>query len=375
MSKRGNPVSAKRPYLRYASNAVGIAISLALLYWIVRQANLGRMLEILGDVSVPAFVLTVLLGYLAIPLRVVQWQWLLGRPDRVSHLQALRAICVGHVGNFLLPMRGGELVRAFLLAKSCSLPLSRVLVSVVLARVQDIVPIILVVAVFAWLIPLPPGAVERTGEILGIPIPRVSSGDASLMRVLGITAAVVAMILLGCYAASRPILRIASTVANRLPSAWGRPLLETLRNVEGGIGVVGNPGLFWGAQALAAACWIIYTLSPVPLLLAFSLDWKHALLTALSKTAVTTIAHFLPSAPATVGTFHAFCLLSVIAVNPEMEKDAAIAYVFLAHLISAVSPALPGLVFVPASWRDLMEVRRDGMGKQRGQPKPGRVAN
>jgi uncharacterized membrane protein YbhN (UPF0104 family) len=87
--------------------------------------------------------------------------------------------------------------------------------------------------------------------------------------------------------------------------------------------------------------------------MSFGLDFKHAALTAIAQTGLTTIAHMLPSAPGAIGTWHAFCLVAVLSVNPEMDPNTALAYTFLAHLVSTVSPALPGLLFLPTAWRDL----------------------
>jgi len=69
----------------------------------------------------------------------------------------------------------------------------------------------------------------------------------------------------------------------------------------------------------------------------------------------------LPSAPGAIGTWHAFCLVAVLSVNPNIDPNTALAYTFLAHLVSTLSPALPGLLFLPTAWRDLFS---------RSQPTP-----
>jgi len=320
-------------------------------------ADLRRMVQFIREVSFAAFVMTILLGYLAIPLRAIQWQMLLGYSLEITFFKSFKAICLGHIGNFILPMRGGELLRAFVLSRSTGTPLGKVLVSVFLSRVQDLPAIGMVMAATFLLVSVPPEALQRTFEILGVQLPRIANGIGPAAKSLGVTAALCAILLILCYLFIHPMLSWVRQLSTRLPNSFAGPLTRFLEGVAGGIHIVGEPRLFWGAQLISFLCWLIFALSPIPLLLAFSMDLKQAFLTALSKTAITTVAHLLPSAPGTVGTFHAFCLLSVLAVNPNMDKDAALAYVFLAHIISTLSPAIPGLMFVPSAWKDISAFR------------------
>jgi len=321
-------------------------------------ADLGRMANFIGEVSFTAFVVTVVLGYLAIPMRAIQWQMLLGYPPKVTFFKSFKAICLGHIGNLILPMRGGEVLRSLLLTRSTGEPLGKVFVSVFISRVQDLPAIGVVMATTFLLISVPPEAVRRTGEIFGIEMPRIALDISPVAQSLGITAAACALVLLLCYYFIEPVLAWVRKLSDRLPNAIAAPITRLLEGIATGIHIIGNTRLFWSAQLISFVCWLIFALSPIPLLMAFSMDIKQAFLTALSKTAITTIAHLLPSAPGTIGTFHAFCLLSVLAVNPHMDKDAALAYVFLAHTISTLSPAVPGLFFLPGAWNELADFSR-----------------
>jgi hypothetical protein len=124
-----------------------------------------------------------------------------------------------------------------------------------------------------------------------------------------------------------------------------------------GMAVVGRRRYFWGAQALAFCCWAIFAVAPVPLLTSFGLSFRQACVTAVAKTGLTTIAHLLPSAPGAIGTYHVFCFVAVILCNPSMDANAAIAYALLAHLVGTLSPALPGLVFLPRAWRGIRPLK------------------
>jgi len=209
-------------------------------------------------------------------------------------------------------------------------------------------------AVMFLFVDVSPEAVQRTGEVFGLHLPDIVQSVGPAAQSLGIVAAICATLLILCYFFIQPMVY---WMGKNSEGSARKLIVRALEDVASGMRIVGNAKLFWGAQLLSFQCWIVFALSPIPLLMAFSMDLKHAILNALSKTAITTIAQLLPSAPGTIGTFHAFCLLSVLAVNPNMDKDAALAYVLLAHIISTLSPALPGLLFVPSAWKEMLDFR------------------
>lgn len=258
-------------------------------------------------------------------------------------------------------MRGGEAVRAVVLSRSCAISLPRVLVSVGLNRVQDLPAILLIVAAVFVLSPLDPPTIQAVNNVLGVSFAPSQTDLTGVMRALGISIGVAAAGLCIVYFYSRPALRLASRLTANHKSPGSQHLIRILENLGEGMEVVGHADYFWTAQALSFVCWGIFLIAPIPLLMSFGLDFKHVALTAIATTGLTTIAHMLPSAPGAIGTWHAFCLVAVLSVNPNIDPNTALAYTFLAHLVSTVSPALPGLLFLPTAWKDLIS---------RSQPTP-----
>lgn len=124
-------ISMKKAFRSYLP---AVIICLALVGWLGFRLDLDQFLEALTSVSAWAVISTLAVVYLSLPIRAVQWQWLLGHTSAGEFWTALKAICVGHLGNFLLPARGGELVRAYHLAQLSNRAISRILPSVVLSR-------------------------------------------------------------------------------------------------------------------------------------------------------------------------------------------------------------------------------------------------
>jgi glycosyltransferase 2 family protein len=350
----GLPREGKR---RWPRRALGILVSAALLWWMVRIVDGREVMSHLADVSPAALVVSVFIGYLAIPLRVVQWQLLLGKPAGLTFRDTLRVTCLGHVGNFVLPMRGGELVRSFLLSRSSRLPFPRVLASVALARLQDLPPVLAIVGVVMLLLPVDASVLAQATEVLGVPVQLSRAHLVIATRTLALTAACGAVGLFVCYRWWQRIFGAITGVAAKVWPALATRLESVLASVGQGLAVVAQRRAFWGAQALAFICWGLFCIAPIPLLMAFSLGFGQACVTAVAKTGISTIAHMLPSAPGAVGTYHAFCFVAVVLCNPGMDPNAVVAYTVVAHLVGTLSPAVPGLLFLPGAWYHMTDLR------------------
>ena len=339
----------------------GLVLSLVLLLWIFRGSDLGKVWGVIRTISPWLVLATVAISYLSIPLRVVQWRWLLGNPREAGFTSVLKAICLGYLGNCILPMRGGELVRTYVLSRNSDLPIARVLASVVLTRLQDLLPILVLLVVMFTVVPLDDSIDLSEQGLFEEPvfISKVQLNVAFRVLAFSATGAGVGLVLFYRWqdALRKRMVRVLASVSPRFAK-----LLDSLfSQVADAVRVVGNARWFLGAQGLSFVCWIIFAIAPVPLLMAFSLDLSQACITALTMTGLTTFAHLLPSAPGAVGTFDALCVVAVLVCNPHMDRNAALAFTLVVHLIGTVGPALPGLVFLPQSWGQLWRIRRNGV--------------
>jgi hypothetical protein len=295
--------------------------------------------------------LTTLIGYLALPLRAMQWRLLLPPDIRPTWRAAFKALCLGHLGNFLLPMKGGEFVRAWALARMAPTPAPAAFVSVALVRAQDLLPVAAVIFAASLLAPW-----GHAAE--GASRPAIEQADAVL--VAGGLAALLAIsaALLWALGRNRERLAAAARVALAwLPVSVGDWLRRTLASLTRGLTGPRRADL-WRAQALAALCWVVFLLAAVPLLRAIGAEWGELLPASVVVTGLTTVAHLLPSAPAALGTYHAVALWALRLCLPGLDYEAALAYALTAHLIGTLSPALPGIPVAAMAWRGL--VARNG---------------
>jgi len=337
------PSALDRGTRRRFLSSLGVVLSLALLWWLFRGVHPGQFIAALHSVSPWAIMASLGIVYLTLPLRAIQWQWLLGKPSSVGFWSAFKATCLGHLGNFLLPARGGEVLRAYLLARDSKLSFARIVPSVVLARIQDLPPILVLLLVclnFGALSTLALGHSDNAVEQV-----ELSIGTLVTRLAFVVAAAVVCLAL--AYAFQHEVLRMIGRVAHRVSGRFGALIEKTSADVTNALEVVGNFRYFMGAQLISMLCWAIFAVAAIPILIAFKFSLEQAVLIGIAQTAITSLTFVLPSAPGAIGTFHALCVAALYACVPSVDKDTAVAYAVVAHLVGTLGPGLPGVVLIP----------------------------
>lgn len=324
----------------------GILLSAALIALLLRNVVWADLAHNIASFPWWAVLTSGGIVLLSVPLRTIQWYLLLGEWPQLTWRKVFSASCLGHVGNIVLPMRGGELVKTGMLARSASMPLERVLASIVLCRFQDLFPIGGIFLFFLLNANLPamevqlglePGALGRQLDNYGAKAPWIA-GVVFVLAVLAIAVAV-------RWHLSQPW-RVSSK--NSRIYKWA---IERANSVVGGLRAAGNPVRFLGAILATLGCWVLFTLASVPLLLSLGIPWLDALHGALIITGATTFFQLLPSAPTAAGTFHLGCTLALASAAPQLDAAQALAFAIVLHGVGTLAPALPGILLIPALFR------------------------
>jgi len=333
-------------------------LSVALLWWLFRRVDGAKVWDALCELSPWAVAASAVVICLSIPLRAQQWRWLLDGAPEVSAWLSIRAISLGNLVNALVPARGGEVVKAWLLARWSGLPFARLITSLAIARVLDLGCILVLLGLMFAFVPLADGISVAAGTDLDstLSVSRQSLDVAMrTFAAIALTSGTLLVLLglgrarVGAWVRAGAV-RLSPSAANSWDRLW-TPIQQAL-------GVIQRPGHFWGAVGLNLACWLLFVMTPVPMLLAMGLDLPGALITALGIVGFTTLAQLIPAAPTGLGTFHATCLVGILICCPEIERERAVAFTLVFHPVDTLAAGLPGLLMLPGAWRDLWSVRR-----------------
>lgn len=245
-------------------------------------------------------------------LQACRWWYLLLPVERVHYGQFVRATYVGLYANEVLPLRAGELIRCFLLARSSKIPLSVSFASALIERLFD--GVWLMACFFVALkVGRLPHAMVRGGDVLLV-----------IIVVLALTLAY------GMYGRKQTMNLLFFDV--NLP-AWFNTLIEDLH-------LIGHSRLLYYSFFVSGASMLLQVVPIYAIIKAYhlSLSWE-ASFTAMVLLRISTA---LPQAPGNIGLFNwvAARTLALYGIKLSQAKGFSIV------LWTAVTLPLIGVGFV-----------------------------
>jgi uncharacterized protein (TIRG00374 family) len=133
--------------------AVGICAGGVLIVIFLRLVNIGAAYQRLTHLSVGLALLCGVAFLAAYVVRALRWRCLLTPICTISVRRAAAIYQVAIFVNWLLPIRGGELVKCLLLRRSDGVPVSRSLATVSVDKAMDLLPVIGLLALVPFVQP------------------------------------------------------------------------------------------------------------------------------------------------------------------------------------------------------------------------------
>lgn len=323
--------------------ALGAAISLAALVIAFWGLQPERIIEVFGR-SRPAFLipaaLMVLLGLFA---RARSWHVLLG--EQTEYRRAFWALNEGYLMNSVLPLRLGEVGRAYSVSRGAPVSGGMALATVVVERLIDVAVSLAALVVSLGFIAAPRWAGN------------VAMGGGA---VLGIGILAAALLVL----TRRPLLELLA----RLPGARWIGLAGLFDAFAGGFGEVAEPRRLSRSGLWSLAAWITAWVQLAFVFLMF--DLRGGLMTFVFVTGVTAFGAALPSSPGALGVFELSMLAAMRVVGYEQVDGVSVAVT--AHALQVGLTGALGAVALAREGESMMNLARraqDMLGdEQEGEP-------
>jgi uncharacterized protein (TIRG00374 family) len=300
-----------------ARGAIGVLISVACIYLVVRGVDLQKTADLLGGAR-PAWLLVAIAAVIAdLVIRALRWQILIRPICRVPFRRLSAYMLVGYLANNVLPARLGELVRSHYLGDREGISRSATLGTVVVERVVD------------------------TVVLVGI--------GAAAILVLNVRGVVVNAILVGVAIAALLCVALAvALAAHRLPGAgrasaflgrWPR-IVGVATRLRDGLRVAALPRTVAAAAILSVAAWSCTVVAVLAAGQALGIQLtvgEGALLAA-----GTNLATAIPSGPGYLGTFE--YAGQSIAVAFGLGASTGLALALVIHVLTLAVSSLGGAV-------------------------------
>ncbi len=131
--------------------ALGLLVGIGLLLLVSRFVDVPTVLALLHkNLTTPRGIMLALLSgvafLLAWSIRGIRWKLFVNPIGKMSILKAIQLYQVGVFLNFLLPVRGGEVVKCFLLKQSTGIAVSKSLSTVAMDKALDLMPALFIMA-------------------------------------------------------------------------------------------------------------------------------------------------------------------------------------------------------------------------------------
>ena len=328
MSSLSNPSSKPPQRWRWAW-LIGLAVSVALLAWVLHRINPREVWEHAHRANGLLLLLTVVLATVTFPVRAIRWRLILRDVDghRFPFTPLWHATTIGFMANNLLPARAGEVARAYVASRQLSVRFTTALASIGVERVFDGLVMLGLMAVAIAAPSFPAHAV-----VGGRSLSAIATSAAALFG---------ALLLIALLVVHRPApwLRIFERIARRLlPARAAERVISGAEGIVAGLVVLKSPTRFAGVVFWSLVLWLKNAAAFAVCFRAFGIDIP--LEAALLLQGIIGFGVALPSTPSGIGIFEAATLVTLQLYG--VDSSLAVSYALTYHLTTFLPITLLG---------------------------------
>ncbi len=335
---------------------VGLAITAVCLWLALRDVDFGQVGQAIAQanwflllaVSVPAYLLTMY-------VRALRWRYLTDPVHPIGTGPLFRSTAVGFMANNLIPLRIGEVVRAWYLARETGAGATALFGTVILERVID-------TSVFLGLV----------GVIVGVYGFRLGAGGMAVgvPLLLVLSTPIVFVICLRLW--PEPMIRLANTVVRPVSEPLAVRVEALVRSFADGLGAISRGGHVFWIVFYTAIIWLVLGIVPFWVgITALGLDLGSAGRTLAASYVLLTmvgLAVAVPSAPGFFGPYHLACKTALVPFG--VQAGPAVAMGTLVHGVFWLTLTALGLAVLRTGRTRFGELGAHGRMDDLGDPAP-----
>jgi uncharacterized protein (TIRG00374 family) len=311
---------------------IGIAISAALIVFLMRRIDPQRLLEQLAGTHWGWVLLATALAPLGLWVRAQRWRYLF--PPRSAPPGLVPAMMIGYMANNVLPLRAGELVRVYVVARRWHHGFWSILATLVVERLLDSLAIVMILGVLVLMIEVP--SIIRGAAITFL-----------VIDVVGVTALVTVAV------APARVRAIVTALSRRWPAIESRAN-RVLQMFLTGLDGVRSPQHTVPLLAWTIAVWVVPALAAWMML--HAMNFHLPLLAGWTVMTFVGLGISIPSAPGYIGVFHTAAVLALAIFGVSDALGAG--YAILFHASQFVPVTLVGWIYLMREQVSLTDARR-----------------
>lgn len=310
---------------------IPIALSFILLFLVFRNVNLKELFCAIFKININAILLSFIFTLLSLYFRMKRWKGLLvSLRKEVKSLSVFSSLVIGIFGNHILPMRGGEFIGAYLLARKENISKMSAFGTVIMERVLDIFVILLITGVAIHIVGLHNQLVRRIEQV-------------GLIILLSVILAIFV------FLKSKTLFKNIFSII--IPNSFKKKLIQLIDSLSLGLSTIKNPIHFSLVLFWTLLFWFSVICAFIPLLYAFNFGAKIPVYTVFVLLLFVTFGMAIPAAPAGIGIYE---YTSFLAIRTCLSSGAAYssanlteigAFSIVSHFVLIFPEILLGYIF------------------------------
>jgi len=287
-----------------------------------RQFNWTEFIESLQGVKYRYLIGSMALQLAAVWLRAVRWKWLLVPIKNVPVWTTFNATIIGYFGNSVLPVRMGEILRAYIVANNSALSVAQVIGSLIVERMLDVLGVVIFALIFLF-----------NFEIIFIP---------KWFILIIVMTTVVLFGILFLISSEKIKWDFIKKRKKLFKSKIGSKIYISFKNIIKGLSVINHAPNKIGVYGFILVLWAMYYLSFIFVVKSVNLglNWVDSGVLFI----ILSLAISIPAAPGYIGTYHATCVGALTNIY-HIGLSESQAFAVLAHAMMFVPIVIVGAIF------------------------------
>ncbi len=336
---------------------VGCAIGLFLLWYLFKDTDWGEVWLTLRAARLGWLFLGLMTILISFLIRIWRWHYIVNPVAAVPFWRLFSATQIGFLGNFVLPARVGEIIRAVALSRSQKIPLPKTMAFVAVDRMTDLFGLVAVFVV--TLVAFRPAQdVYLPEDLRNLYDGPISQG---MIRSAVFTMTVVLLsgtaLMMALFARKDFFLALSDAILGRVSKRLAQVVHTLFAHFAEGMQVLTSAGDLAKATGVSLLLWVFFALGPFCTYTAFGLDMPWY--TPFVMLSLLAVFISIPGPPGFIGPFHAGGVGGLILVDPEVNLNTARAIAIFAHLFNLIPIVIIGVVCLSFERLDFRELSRE----------------
>jgi glycosyltransferase 2 family protein len=314
-------LSMRLPSGMWARTALGLLVAVPVLAFIFFRTDGTETLDALGEANYGLIPPAVALLVAALGIQAVRWRYLLKPLADISAVRLYPVVLIGHFGNSLLPLRGGDILRALILHRREGVSRAATFGTLVVEHILDGMMLVVLLIIFT-----------------------ASANSSGRMWTLAIVSGVVfggaGAALIAAAVWRERAERLAEAIVSKLPERWRGELHRWISSFLAGTRAFRSLDVVVVVFVTTVVYWLVLAVVYLIVGEAFHIDEGYG--TYLGVTAAANLAFSVPLTQGGLGSFE--FLVQQVLIFADVDEAVAAAYALVLHALIIVSVVVAGLV-------------------------------